>query len=95
MKEFTFLSQCTCFISCVALCQAVEPPNVYQIGNRISVGTMSYAVLNAKWTARLTDNQLMDSPPDAAFLILELQVTNIDLKPRTIPPFKLVDENGA
>jgi len=56
---------------------------------------MSYAVLNAKWTARLTDNQLMDSPPDAAFLILELQVTNIDLKPRTIPPFKLVDENGA
>jgi len=37
----------------------------------------------------------MNETPNAGFLFIELTVRNNDKKARTIPPFKLIDENGA
>lgn len=65
------------------------------LGETISVGYMSYCVWNAWWSDQLSKNVFLDDKPDAEFLFIELSVRNNDNKARTIPPFLLIDQNGA
>jgi len=65
------------------------------IGDTVAVGYTSYAVWKAWWSDRLTGNEFMNEPPNAAYLFVDLTVRNNDKKARTIPPFKLVDSRGA
>lgn len=68
---------------------------VYKEGETVNIGYTSYAVWRSWWSTKLSDNQYMNETPNAAFLFVELTVRNNDKKARTIPPFKLIDENGA
>ena len=61
---------------------------------KISLGYMSYVIYEAVWLERLP-YPYNDELPDAAFLVVELSVTNIDDSSSTIPPFQLVDSRGA
>jgi len=71
------------------------PVTVYKTGETVHVGYTSYCVWRSWWSNKLSDNEFLDNRPDAMFLFVELTVRNEDKKARTIPPFKLVDENGA
>jgi hypothetical protein len=66
-----------------------------KIGDTVNIGYTSYAVWRAQWSDRLSNNVFLDEKPDASFLIVDLTVRNDDKKARTIPSFKLIDENGA
>ncbi len=68
---------------------------VYNTGETLHVGYTSYCVWRSWWSKRLSDNQFLDNQPDAMFLFVELIIRNNDKKARTIPPFYLIDENGA
>jgi len=70
-------------------------PPTYNQGDSFQVGYTSYNVIRSVWSLKLSDNQFMDDKPDAMFLFVELVVRNNDKKARSIPPFALVDENGA
>lgn len=70
------------------------PEKIYKEGDTVSVGYTSYSVWRSWWSKRL-NNQYLDNRPDAMFLFVELTVRNNDKKARTIPPFNLIDENGA
>ena len=68
---------------------------VYKEGDTVSIGYTSYIVCRSWWSSRLSDNQFLDDKPDAMFLFIDLVIRNDDKKARSIPPFKLIDENGA
>jgi len=68
---------------------------VYNEGDTVNTGYTSYAVWRSWWSSRLSDNQYLDNKPDAMFLFIDLTIRNDDKKARSIPPFKLIDENGA
>lgn len=64
----------------------------------VTVGYTSYLVLDAWWSFSLRDDGTMlslNEAPNACYLFVELAVQNNDMKPRSIPPFKLIDDNGA
>ncbi len=65
-----------------------------QANATVHVGYMSYRVWRTWWSDRLSSNQFLDSRPNAKWLFVELSVRNDDKKPRMVPPFKLVDEQG-
>lgn len=68
---------------------------VYKMKETVHVGYTSYAVWKAWWSERLSSNEFLDQPADAAYLFVAVKVRNNDSKARMIPPFKLIDENGA
>lgn len=70
-------------------------PKYHKMEETVSIGYTSYVVWRARWADRLSNNQFLDQPPDASYLFLDITVRNDDTKARTIPPFKLIDENGA
>ena len=70
-------------------------PVVGKMGETLSVGYTSYAVWKAWYSDRLSRNEFMNQRPDATYLFIDLSVRNSDTKARSIPPFKLIDENGA
>lgn len=72
-----------------------ESKKIYKEGDDVSIGYTSYSVSQSIWSNHLSDNEFLDQKPDAMFLLVELTVKNNDKKPRSIPPFKLIDENGA
>ena len=72
-----------------------EIQKVYKEGDTLSIGYTSYAVRQSWWSSKSSDNPFLDQKPDAMFLFVKLTVRNDDKKPRSIPPFKLIDENGA
>ena len=72
-----------------------ENQNTYKQGETVNIGYTSYAVWSSWWSSKLSDNQFMDDRPDAMFLFVDLTVRNDDKKARSIPPFNLIDENGA
>lgn len=72
-----------------------EAGDTYKEGETVQVGYTSYAVWRSWWSSHLSDNQFLDKKPNAMFLFVDLTVRNDDTKARTVPPFKLVDENGA
>lgn len=75
-----------------------EPPKpkVFAMGETIRVGYTSYVVWRAWWVDRLTGGAYsgLNVRPDAHFLFIELTVRNDDPKPRSIPPFRLIDDKG-
>lgn len=75
--------------------KSVESPT-YKEKETVAIGYTSYAVWDSWWSDYLVkDNTFLDQAPDAKYLFVEVSVRNDDKKPRMIPPFKLVDENGA
>ena len=64
-------------------------------GDTVHIGYTAYVVWRSWWSSKLSDNQFLDAKPNAMFLFIELTVRNDDKQARTIPPFKLIDENGA
>lgn len=72
---------------------------VYKEYDVISVGYISYAVSGCEWGRMLIhptqDGDVIESAGVGDFLEMILTVRNDDKKPRSIPPFKLLDENGA
>jgi Domain of unknown function (DUF4352) len=68
---------------------------IYTTGETLSVGYTAYKVNDSWFTKRLSENQFLNEPPDATYLFVDVTVQNTDKKERTIPPFKLLDENGA
>jgi len=65
------------------------------MGETLSVGYTSYCVWRAWYSDRLSSNQFLNKRPNAKWLFLDISVRNNDRKARMVPPFKLVDENGA
>lgn len=70
-------------------------PKVHKEGDTVHIGYTTYAVWRSRWSNRLSDNQFLDQRPNAMFLFVEVTVRNDDKKARMVPPFKLIDENGA
>lgn len=68
---------------------------VYKTGETLSVGYMQYKVYDSWYTNRLSGNQYLNQSPDATYLFVDLGVANTDKEERTVPPFKLIDENKA
>ena len=68
---------------------------LYKEKETVSVGYTSYAIWRSWWSSNLNDNKFLDERPNAMYLFVELTVRNDDEKPRTVAPFKLIDENGA
>ncbi len=76
--------------------QAPEPRiEICKENELVSIGYTSYRVLKSEWTSRLSHSRPPDQKPNAMFLLIELTVRNGDSKPRSIPPFRLIDQNGA
>jgi hypothetical protein len=68
---------------------------VYDQGQSVHVGYMSYAVWSSRCTYMLNDNTYLDTPPNSMYLVVNLTVRNNDRKERTVPSFSLVDEFGG
>ncbi len=68
---------------------------IYKEGETVSVGYTAYAVWRSWWSDRLSNNEFLDQRPNAMYLFVDLTVRNDDKKARIVPPFELVDENGA
>ena len=56
---------------------------------------MEYKVFDSWFTNQLSDKGYPNTPPDAQYLFVDLQMQNDDKEQRTIPDFKLKDENNA
>jgi len=59
------------------------------------VGYTAYCVAAAWYSDQLSSNQFLNKRPNAKWLFLLVGVKNMDTKARMVPPFELVDENGA
>ncbi len=68
---------------------------LYKLGDTVSIGYTSYTVLKSDWHDSLSNNKYLDAKPDADFLFIEIVISNDDKKPRSIPPLKLIDQNGS
>lgn len=75
--------------------QEAARPKVYGECRPVFVGYNVYNVLCSWWSDKLTGNEFLDHPPDAKYLFVLLMVTNISKESRIVPPFKLVDDDGA
>jgi len=60
----------------------------------VKVGSFEYQIWGVRWSHTLSKlgSSYGDKPPDALFLSIDLNVENIDKQERTIPPFKLIDQ---
>jgi hypothetical protein len=70
--------------------EALPVERVYKIGEIVRVGYMSYLV-----TAAHSNDRLSHCRPNARFLRVVFTAQNDDREARDVPPFYLVDENGA
>ena len=68
---------------------------VYDECRPVFVGYTCYVVMCSWWSNKLSENEFLDHPPNAKYLLVQLYVANADKKQRMIPPFKLIDETGA
>jgi len=75
--------------------QATPTQEIFKQGETVHVGYTSYLISRSWWGSNLSSNPYFNERPDAAFLFVELAVRNDDKKARSVPPFSLVDENGA
>jgi hypothetical protein len=76
-------------------CVKPAPPvRVYQIGDRVEVGSLAYHVLEADWRPQLSEEAQVRLPA-RRFLVIRLSVTNGGAQPVSIPSFKLVDDGGS
>lgn len=72
-----------------------ETVRVAQEGDAVVVGYTGYVVSRSWWATRITDSETLNVPPAARYLFVEVTVMNNDKEARMIPPFKLLDGNGA
>lgn len=77
--------------------EPASPPEqtTHREGEPILVGYTGYGVWRSWWSSRLSANSFLDQPPNAKYLFVLLSVVNQDNKARDIPPFQLVDDQGA
>ncbi len=64
-------------------------------GENVKVGYMEYKVFDSWFTNQLSDKGYPNTPPDAQYLFVDIQMQNDDKEQRTVPEFKLIDENNA
>jgi hypothetical protein len=64
-------------------------------GENVKVGYMEYKVFDSWFTNQLSDKGYPNTPPDAQYLFVDIQMQNDDKEQRSVPEFKLVDENNA
>ena len=64
-------------------------------GENVKVGYMEYKVFDSWFTNQLSDKGYPNTPPDAQYLFVDIQIQNDDKEQRTVPDFKLIDENNA
>lgn len=75
--------------------QSEKKPKVFNERETVHVGYTSYCVWRSWWSNSLSQNPLLNQRPNARFLFVELTVRNNDSKPRMVPPFTLIDTDGA
>lgn len=63
----------------------------HPMGQPFSIGYLSYTVHKAQWSSA----PLAGQAPNAAFVAVEVSVTNGDRSASMVPPFHLIDEAGA
>lgn len=68
---------------------------VYKEGETVRVGYTTYTVFQSEWPSLWSSDLQFNQRPNAMYLLVLMAVRNDDKKARMIPPFKLVDENGA
>ncbi|MFC1744836.1 DUF4352 domain-containing protein [Candidatus Riflebacteria bacterium] len=66
---------------------------VYSQNEQVNVGYTSYKIWRV-WRASSLSG-LGELKPNISFLVIDITVRNNDKKERTVPPFHLIDENGA
>jgi len=72
--------------------------NVRKMGteNAVKIDGLSYWILAADWEENLpTVEYGKNAFPEAHFLVIDIKVSNTDSKPKTIPPFYLIDRQGT
>lgn len=74
---------------------SAERNTMHNMEETVHVGYTSYVVWKTWWRDRLGNNEYGNDKANASFLFVEVTILNDDNKTRTIPPFKLIDENGA
>src|SRR3990172_13002907 len=67
---------------------------IFTMQEKINVGYMFYYIYLACWSNTLRPYSSFNKRPDAKYLFIALGTQNHDTQPRTLPPFKLIDENG-
>ena len=67
----------------------------YAMKETVHVGYTTYAACALGGRTCSARNEFLNQPPNASYLFIELTVRNNDKKARLVPPFKLIDENGA
>lgn len=67
----------------------------HSTGDNVKVGYMEYKVFDSWFTNQLSDKPYQNVPPDAQYLVVDVQMQNDDKEQRTVPEFKLIDENNA
>ena len=72
-----------------------QGPAVHEAMETVSVGYWSYMVDSAEWRDYLSRNELIDEKPSAAYLVVRIAARNNDKSSSTIPPFTLLDDQGA
>lgn len=83
---------------CADLSETPTPePNrgTFSEGETVEVGHMAYAVWGSWWSDRTSDVPVLNQPPNARYLFVELTARNDDRQARDIPSFNLVDGQGT
>ena len=68
---------------------------LFRMNEIVIVDGLGYTVTDAIWSQQLTDNEFLDTPPRASYLILQLGIVNANNEPYMRPPVLLIDENGT
>lgn len=71
-----------------------ERLKIAKVGETVTIGYSSYCVWKSWWDNKTSDNEFINQKPNASFLFIDLTVRNNDKKARTVPPFKLIDEDN-
>lgn len=74
--------------------ETTSSSNTHAIGEQFQVGYTQYKVLSKKWQQQL-GNGYFGSTADGRYLLVRVQVKNLDREERLVPQFTLVDETGA
>lgn len=74
--------------------QTVKKEKTVKISETVSVGYWSYCVWSKEWTSKFSDNEFINQAPNYTYLKINITVRNNARDASTLPPIKLVDENG-
>ena len=95
-RSFALASVCGCVIL-FALCAGCNSQPVnridYQMGERVTIGPLTYNVIETKWPSQLGDVLRMRSP-ERRFFLISLSVTNGGGHPVALPLFSIEGSNG-